>query len=68
MRRFLDDHSLSLALTTIVAATLAWSLAVGAEAKDVVTNLFGDSWGAWLIVVFTKWLSERGKRPSKESK
>jgi hypothetical protein len=66
--RWLRDHSLTLVLLAIMAASLVYSLAVDAEAKDIASNVFGDTWGAFLIVVVTKWFTERGGHPSTESK
>lgn len=55
-------------LVAIMMASFVYSLAVRAEAKDMASNVFGDTWGAFLIVVVTKWFTERGKNPSPESK
>ncbi len=68
LMRWLRDHSLTLVLLAIMAASLVYSLAVDAEAKDIASNVFGDTWGAFLIVVVTKWGRERGRQPSEESK
>ncbi len=62
------EHSLAIVLILIMATSFVYSLAVEAEAKDIASNVFGDTWGAFLIVVASKWFTERGKNPSKESK
>lgn len=65
---WLREHSLAVVLVAIMMASFVYSLAVGAEAKDMASNVFGDTWGAFLIVGVTKWFTERGKNPSPESK
>ncbi len=62
------EHSLGAAVTLVTAVSLAWSLAVGAEAKDIAVGVFGDAFGAWFIVFATKYGQERGRNPSAESK
>ncbi len=65
---WLREHSLGVGVSIIMAVSLAWSLAVGAEAKDVAVGVFGDAFGAWLVVFATKYGRERGKNPSAETK
>lgn len=65
MKAWVGEHSLSLVLGVIMAVTLVRSLMVGANGADIWSNLFGDTWGAFLIVVTTKYGRERGSAESK---
>lgn len=70
MRNFIEEHSLSLALSAIMAISLVAinKTGSGSDPRNFFIEVFGATLGAWLVVVFTKWFQERGKKPSKESK
>jgi hypothetical protein len=64
--RFLREHSLSIVLGgfaigfEVISAVLSegwW--------RDFLLNYSGDAFGAWLIVVMSKWFIERGSAESK---
>ena len=48
-----------------MAGYLAGAIYKGVEMSDVLSNLFGDTYGGFVIVVFTKWFKERGSVESK---
>jgi hypothetical protein len=37
----------------------------GVASSDLYSNLFGDSFGAFIAVTLTKWLHEKGSSQSK---
>lgn len=64
-KKKLKEHSLSIFLLSLMAITGIGSWITGAELRDVLSNLLGDSYGAFIIVVLTKWFRERGSAESK---
>lgn len=65
MRRFFEDHGLGLLVVAFMLVSLATSIAMQAEGKDIATNVFGDSFGAAIVIFGTKRLRERGSAESK---
>lgn len=64
--RLWRDHSLSLVLTGLWwGLTAAAFLLPEGPAQEYLHNLSGDAFGAFVIVVLTKWLRERGSAESK---
>jgi hypothetical protein len=66
--RFLVAHSLSLALAAVWLALLAACYATRDTVwlYDLIANHAGDTFGALLVVVATKFLFERGSAASKQ--
>lgn len=64
---FLREHGLSVGLGAIVVAFGVWSriLEQGTWLYDIVQGFCHDTWGAFLIVLATKWLRERGSAQSR---
>lgn len=59
------EHSLSIVLLLLMAGYLAGAIYKGVAMADVLSNLFGDTYGALVIVLATKWFKERGSVESK---
>ena len=59
------EHSLSIVLLLIMLGWLVLALWRGIDAADLLSNLFADTYGALIIVVATKWFTERGSKESK---
>jgi hypothetical protein len=68
MKKFFHDHSLSIFLGSlwIVLTVLAFTLTEG-PVQSYLHNLAGDAFGAFIIVLSTKWLIERGSAESKDT-
>jgi Zn-dependent protease with chaperone function len=62
---FLREHSLSLSLLALTIFTTVGLALSGGEAKDFWNAFLGDSFGALIIVTFTKRLREKGSPESK---
>lgn len=61
----IKEHSLSLILLLLMACYLAGAIYKGIAMADVLSNLFGDTYGGLIIVLATKWFKERGSVESK---
>lgn len=61
------EHSLSIFLTALFASFSFWSflLEEGGAEQSYVQNLAGDTFGALLVVVATKYFMEKGSPQSK---
>lgn len=69
MRSFLEEHSLSLAIATLLVVLLVVGYLMPTSMEEHAQNSFGlahDTFGALIIVVFTKYLRERGSAESRE--
>lgn len=68
MQSFLREHSLSLAIGTLLVFLLLVGYLLPSSMEEHAQNFFGmghDTFGALIIVVFTKYLRERGSAESK---
>ncbi len=68
--KWLREHSLSIVLAGmwLGISVFAWLIASEWKWEDYFQGLAHDAYGAFVIVVATKYFVERGKRPSAESK
>lgn len=74
MRKWLDEHSLSVILISIISAFMGWAFLAanyqwqlwGMEQKDIAINGAADTYGAWVVVFLAKYFRERGSPESKE--
>ena len=66
MIRWFKEHSLSLVLTAIWwVLTAVDFLLPESTVQQYLGDLSGDAFGAWLVVVLTKWFTEKGSAESK---
>lgn len=62
--RILREHSLSIVLVLLMVGWFIGAIWQGVDAADMLSNLFGDTYGAFVIVVATKWFREIGSKES----
>jgi hypothetical protein len=67
--RWLHNHSLSIALCSlwIVLTIISFSIK-NSEVQNYVHNLSGDAFGAFVIVMATKYFIEKGSAESKDGR
>ena len=70
LKRWADDHSMSLILipliavffgASFVAGAQGWSWA-GVEIKDTLQGMAHDTYGAWVVVFLAKYFREIGSK------
>ena len=67
MKRWLHDHSLSIFLGFLwIAITVVAFMLPEGSVQQYLHNLAGDAFGAFVIVMSTKWLIEKGSAESKD--
>lgn len=66
MIKWVKEHSLGIVLTGLwFGLTGAAFLMPEGPVQQYVQNIAGDSYGAWVIVILSKWLIEKGSAESK---
>jgi hypothetical protein len=66
MRAWLHNHGLSIGLCALWLALTAVSFVIDkSSVQNYIQNLTGDAFGAFIIVVATKYLVEKGSAESK---
>ncbi len=64
--KWLQRHSLGVILLALTLGNGLGLLIHGGELRDFFNAFLGDSYGAFIIVIASKWFREEGSAESKE--